>query len=428
MRDIALKTVAVSALQPDPDFSQLQLLRDSSRAETAKLLRWLDQSGLALYLCSRLHDEAKSAVPPDFRQALEQRLAANERRMVDMLQEFDRLVRAFQSRSVRFCALKGFSLVPDFCPALSLRHQTDFDFLVAPESLEDAKRALLSCGYNEEENPDPGEFTFATPLRHIPSADDDIYALPRHREVDLRISLRQDDHGVSIEMSCDSLNRVQTKTIHGVSFPALPPDDMFCVQVTHAFKHLLGSWVRLSWLLEIGYFIDVHRHDQGLWDSIRSRAGSSPVIRNAFGLIIAVTNKVFPRPIPKSLDDWCLRRLPSRIETWVEQFGLKSALSDLDGAKLTLFVHREFITDPDFWNSYLKNRIFPVTGRSSIGRVTARGPGVRIKAAMSQWLHGMGRVAFHARELVSLPVEAIRWKRALRSTEKQRALLTTDSN
>jgi hypothetical protein len=428
MRDPVLKTVAVSALQPDPDFSRLHFLHDSSPAEIAKLLRWLDQSGLAIYLCSQLRHQARNAVPPEFTQALQQRLAANEKRMNNMLQEFHRLVRTFQSLSVCFCALKGFSLTPDFCPVLFLRHQTDFDFLVAPESIEDAKRALSSCGYNQEESSEPGEFTFATPLRHIPSPDDDIYALPRHREVDLRISLHQEVHGVSIEMPSDCLDRVQTKTIHGVSFPALPPDDIFSVQVMHAFKHLLGSWVRLSWLLEIGHFIDVHRHDERLWTSIRSRTNNNPVVRNAFGLIISLTNKVFPRPTPRGLEDWCLRPLPSRIQTWVEQFGCKSALSDLDGAKLTLFVHREFINDPDYWNFYLMNRIFPVSGRSSIGRVTAKNPGVRIKAAVSQWLHGLGRVAFHARELISLPMEAIRWKRALRSTEKQRALLTTGSN
>jgi len=43
-------------------------------------------------------------------------------------------VESFNRDGVRFVALKGFTLTPAFCPAPHLRHQTDFDFLVAPDS------------------------------------------------------------------------------------------------------------------------------------------------------------------------------------------------------------------------------------------------------------------------------------------------------
>jgi hypothetical protein len=429
MRDPDLKSLAVAVLRPAPDFSGLPRLRDCREAELRRLLRWLDQSGLALYLFSQLQRYgALDALPAEFRQALERRLSANRERTADMLVEFGRLVESFRNRGVRFCALKGFTLTPDFCPDAHLRHQADLDFLVQPESMEDAKQALLLCGYAPEETRSTGEVTFATPLRHIPSAADDIYARPRHREVDLLLSLRQDEHGASIDGPSDCLSRAQNKTLQNVSFPSLSTDDMFYLQVMHAFKHLLGSWIRVSWLVEIGYFIDLHHQDADLWRSVAARAGQEKAAQDAFGLIISLTKTLFPRPIPRCLDEWCLQPLSSRVETWVRRFGLEWATSDLDGAKLTLFVHREFIQDPHCWNSYVLRRIFPIGRHASLGRVSTAARGARIKASTSQWLHSLRRAIFHARELVTLPVDAIRWKHALRSTKRQRALMSAGSD
>jgi len=430
MRNRDLKSAVVAALSPAPpcapDFSALsRLTHRSSSAGLRHLLRWLDESGLALYLLHRLQQHAAlEAVPHPFLGALAQRLAANRERTSDMLDEFRRIVDAFDQRNVRFCALKGFTLTPDFCPAPHLRHQTDFDFLISAEWMASAKQALKSCGYAQEEIRNSGEVTFATPLRHVPSADDDIYARPRQREVDLLVSLRQDEHGVSLDMPSDCLDRAQSVALAQISFPALSLDDRFTLQVMHAFKHLLGSWVRLSWLVEIGRFVDVHHDDQGLWHSVVSRSGRNPTIRNAFGLILALTQALFRRPIPGSLEEWCLRPLPCRIATWVNEFGFQWALSGLDGAKLTLFVHREFLDDASTWTSYLASRIFPFGRRSSIGRVSTAVPRARIKARAFQLLHSMRRAMFHTRELASLPLEAIRWKRALRLVERQPALVS----
>jgi hypothetical protein len=429
MRDSDLKVAVIAALRPRPDFSRLSLVKQCRGQDQRRLLRWLDQSGLALYLLHQLQQhEALEAVPAAFRQALERRLTSNRERTLDMLSEFRRLVEVFNDRSVRFCALKGFSLTPDFCPAPDLRHQTDFDFLVAPEWMENAKQAMKLCGYAREEMRNNGEVTFATPLHHVPAPDDDIYARPRHREVDLLVSLRQQEHGVSIDTRPDCLLRAQEATLHQIRFPALSVDDRFTLQVLHAFKHLLGSWVRLSWLVEIGHFIDVHYGEEDLWRSVATRAGQNPKTRNAFGLILSLTQALFPRAIPRGLEEWCVQPLPDRIATWVSELGPRWAVSDLDGGKLTLFVHREFFDDPNGWNSYLASRILPFGRNSSIGRVSTSVPGTKIKARASQWVHSLRRAMFHARELASLPVEAIRWQRALRFAERQRALVSNSED
>ncbi len=424
MRESDLRVLMLAALRPVPDFSRMFLLRHSNASQIRKLLRWLDESGLALYLLTQLQDHGVlGQVPKDFSAALESRLAANQVRTAAMLFEFARLVDSFRENGVQFCALKGFTLTPEFCREVHLRHQTDFDFLVILDSLENAKRSMQSCGYEEGEMTEPGEVTFATPLRHIPTSNDDIYAIPRHREVDLLTTLHLSAHDVSIPMPTPDFNDLKTKILSDIAFPALPLEEMFCLQVMHAFRHLLGSWVRVSWLFEIGYFIDRHHGDEDMWRAIVDRMGCDARTRNLFGLVISLTRALFPRPIPEPLAEWCLQSLPARIETWVAHFGVKTAIADLDGAKFTLFVHREFVDDRAFWTSYVKGRIFPIGRRSSIGRVAITDTRTRITAKVSQWRHTMRRSIFHARSLFTLPVEAMRFRYALRSMERQRVLV-----
>jgi hypothetical protein len=418
MRDLMMRTLILEVLRPNPDFSRLQELGLCGARRRARLLRWLDQSGLALHFLWQLRRHvAMARLPEEFCEALERRWSANRDRTQDMFAEFRRITTALQDRGVRFCVLKGFSLTPDFCRAPHLRHQTDLDFLVAPESLQRAKQVLAGFGYQQRVSDGGNEVVFATPLGHIPTAEDDIYARPQHREVDLVTSLRGNAHGVAWAVSSDCLSRGGIRTLDGVSFPALAPDDAFSQQIMHAFTHFLGSWVRTSWLLEIGDFIDLHFADANLWQSIVARAGNDRTQREAFGLILSLTNTVFPRPIPRILDDWCLKPLPNRITAWTRQFGIRMAVCDLDGTKLTLFVHGDFLENPGSWFSYLASRILPTGQPYSIGKIATEDPGVRIKARAAQCVHVVRRLTFHARSLVSLPTDLLRWKLALRAAQ-----------
>jgi len=439
MRDAQLKSIVLSALRREPDFSTLPLLRAMNQSLLKNLLRWLDQSGLALYFLERLQQHnAVDGLPTSLRIALESRLAANRQRTADMLDELRRITGTFTNFGVQFCALKGLSLVPDFCSAQHLRHQTDFDFLVSPEFLCQASRALESHGYVQQEVRASGEICFATPQAHIPSAQDDIYARQRHREVDLLPSLRLDFHGVAIYTPSDLFAHAQNKIVDNLSFPTLATYDIFSLQVLHAFSHILGSWVRLSWLLEIAQFLDLYHDDDALWHSVIERqktASADNHNRNAFGLVLSLTRQTFPshRQLPLPLREWCIEPVPLPIQAWVDHFGARFARAGLHGSKLTLFVHREFLDTSNAqgrraWRRYAFGRILPLRGRSSIGNVSIAAPGAKIRSTVFQWLHSMRRALFHLRELVSLPVESIRLKRALRAFQRRRARTSRQSD
>ena len=149
MPDRPAKLAILSALCRQPDFSALASFSSFNAHERRSLLHWLDQSGLALPFVHRLQRcGAASFIPDDLLDPLQQRLAKNVTRFCDMLVEFRRLNQSFRQHGVFAATLKGFSLAPDFCENLSLRHQTDFDFLVDPKSVPAAAAAFQSCGYS----------------------------------------------------------------------------------------------------------------------------------------------------------------------------------------------------------------------------------------------------------------------------------------
>jgi hypothetical protein len=425
MRDREAKAAILAALGPERNRAEIEALlrplRSTTLEQLRRLLRWLDQSGLALYFLASVQKRGRTEVlTPEFRAALESRMASNESRSADMFEEFQKVVDAFKREKVRFCAMKGFSLIPDFYPSVALRHQTDFDFLVAPESIENASRVLVSIGYISNGVDEAGDCTFATPLQHVPSATDNIYAIQRHREIDLATSVRMAIHGVTVDLPLDFLERIECRDVAGFRFPALSTGDTFFVHVLHAFRHLLGSWIRASWLLEIAYFLERHFTNDELWAEIVRRAGGNFKTQNAFGLVLSLVKNAFRQESPAILDNWCIQMLPRRVQTWVNTFGTATLLADLQGTKTTLFVHREFIDAPDAWRSYVTHRLFPFGGGAAIGNIATASTSARMVARATQWSHSARRVVFHAAELFAFPFHMVRWKLALRSIDRQR--------
>src|SRR5271165_6903907 len=162
------KRLVLQALQREPDFSALDGIPSVRSRKGQQLLRWLDQSGLALQFLNRVQvHESAVCLPGDWREVLEQRRERNAIRLRDMLQEFQRLNQAFRSRGILAATLKGFSLVPDFCEDPAIRHQTDLDFLVDPSDVDAVAKILFSFGYSTPRLSRSEESSFTTPLRHI---------------------------------------------------------------------------------------------------------------------------------------------------------------------------------------------------------------------------------------------------------------------
>jgi hypothetical protein len=424
MNKRALRMVAISALGTHPDFSNLHLLKTCGRKDVERFLQWLDHSGLTLYFLSRLKDyKGIEHVSVSFREALDRRFRSNCNRVEKMLREFGKVNDALKNRGVSHAFLKGFTLTPEFCPDPCLRHQSDIDILVHSASVQEAMQALIECGYSREDSDVSSEIRFTTPLQHIPSHHDDIYDTSTQREVELHTSIWEKTGHVSLSTPNDCLEKARLRSLRDIDFFSLSAEDMFLMQVLHAFSHLLGSWVRVSWLWEIHYFLKKHAEENELWGAIRTRAGDDPILRKAMGLVLGLTKELFDSSLPELLNDWCVRTLPERVETWMRHFGIRWALSDLEGSKLTLFIHQEFLEDAGEWNAYLLRRVIPVPGRPSIGHIQASDVKIRLMAHASQVMFAGQRLVFHSTALLILAWEGVRWRRALQSGRKRRLVL-----
>lgn len=414
MPDRLAKLAILSALRHEPDFSALPLLSSFNVHERRGLLHWLDQSGLALTFVHRLRRcGATSLIPDDLRVELEQRLAKNADRLGDMLEEFQRLTASFHEHGVFAATLKGFTLVPDFCEDLSLRHQTDFDFLVDPKSVAAAAEAFQSCGYSTACLSESGESCFTTPLRHVPSEEDDIYSPQRHRQADLHTSIWENTPWLKVNVPQDCLQHTEPAVLHSAHFYSLSLEDKFLMQVLHLFRHSFRSWIRLSWLLEIATCMHIHRHDDPLWCRVIQRASEDRLTKCIFAFVLGLAHRLFDCRVPSTLLSWSLRASSPSMRAWLDHFSLDWAISDWPGSLNNLFCAPEFIPDRKRRLLYLRSRLLPRKGQTSIGAVAASHGDSSWNVNSARLRYVAGRSAAHLKSLLCLPWQHLRWWRAL---------------
>lgn len=417
MPDLRLKLAILAALGYAPDFSGLVSMPTPESRGGRHLLAWLDRSGLALgFLRSLQINDAIPKISQAWREVLGQRLQKNIVRTRDMVEEFERLNVAFHKFGVKAAALKGFTLVPDFCADPSLRHQVDFDFLVDSRDVSAAAEALRYCGYSADRVSESGETCFTTPLQHIPSADDDLYIPQRQRQVDLHTSLWEPCPWLPVETPQDCLEYTQHRSVCRVQYLSLSLEDKFVLQVLHIFRHSFRSWIRVAWLLEIAQCVEHHAEDERLWNAVISRAGGSRLTKCIFAFILGLANRLLHTPIPAQLRSWTADSLTLSLRAWLDHFAIDWATSDWPGSLNNLFLTAEFIPDSSLRRQYWRSRLLPQKRHASLGSIVAASPGkfLRLQAARVGYM--ANRVSAHLKDIVALPHQQWRWKRALQSS------------
>jgi Uncharacterised nucleotidyltransferase len=418
MSNGSAKRLVLRALQPEPEFSGLGALPPCTSRNGLKFLKWLDESGLALnFLMSIRAPEASASVPAGWLDALEKRMERNAIRLSDMLGEFQRLNDAFRTQGLRVVTMKGFSLIPDFCVHPGARHQTDFDFLVDPDEVAPTAEVLQSFGYSTLNLSRTEESAFMTPLLHTPARKDDIYALQRHRQVDLHVSVTESSPWVDLEIPADCLRYSIPCNLRGVEFVALSLPDRFLAQVFHAFRHSFHSWLRLSWLLEIGRCMEFHRADEALWESVIARAGKSPATQRLFAYILSLTNRLFQSRIPAGVLSWTSPAMTPSMRAWLDHFALEWAISDWPGNLSNLFLAAEFIPEKKLRKRYFASRLLPKRVRLSIETMASEEKKQSVAWNLQRWQYLAHRSRIHLKDMVCLPLGQLRWKRALDAAE-----------
>ena len=401
-----------------PAASVVARLRYWTRRDWKRALAWLHTSGLALYFRHRLRElGVEEELPSEVRARLSRNHTTHCLRVAAMRNEFNRLNRCFTDAGIRFAALKGFSLVPEYCADATLRTQYDFDYLVAPESEARAGQALRAAVYvgSSGGNAGPSLFFPADRPPRIPANDDELYslALPPRVEVHTRLwePGPEEFHAPALE---DALRRAQIRNWLGLSFPALADEDTLAFQVLHALRHVFENWCQLSIILEIATFLERRANDEVFWERFCQRADACPGLAKAAAVMFSLSAGLFGARIAPSLGHWMAINLTPPLALWLERYGRDSALGNFMGEKFSLFLHREFIADATMWRSVRRRKLVPLHAPSRAARASSPGWGTWLSAALRQAVHVTCRLRFHSLSAVRYAWELPRWERLRR--------------
>jgi Uncharacterised nucleotidyltransferase len=364
-RELAKTVIGCLRLKSDaPDVDRLRRL---TKRDWQRSMLWLDHSGLTLYLLQRLHSlNATDVLPPPILRRFEGNLAQNRRRVDYLANQFAIINEGFQRAGVNFAVIKGFSLVPEFCPDASLRTQSDLDYLVDKQSLPLARGVLVKMGYCLQRVSDI-EVKFRKLSSRIPTRSDDPYLRETEPLVELHLGFwKQKSTGIVLAEPEFRLDQTANHEWQGLRFPVLSKEDAFVLQVIHIFQHIIEGWVKLSWLLEIAYFLSTQSLDNSFWDRVDVRMGKVPLLSEFGAMVMGLARTIFAATVPRKAERWT-RSLRVAARLWLDQYGRTWATEEhpfdtfglFGTAKLCIFLQWEFIPDRHTRIEVTRRRLFP---------------------------------------------------------------------
>ena len=319
-------------------------LRNFRQQGWKRVLRWLDDSGLALYFLQKLKSTiATDTVPTWVISCLEQRFTANGQRVGEMAYRFDALNRKFNDAGVRYVVLKGLSLIPDYCPDAQLRHQGDFDYLVDDESLPMAQRVVAEAGYSPKLSISSQESIYLMPGKESASRGPEQYSAGAPHAVELHLDIWESDvHRLPSMPSLFSVNQSRIHEWNGLAFPVLTGEDSFLLQVLHACHHLFTYWIRMSCFFEIGFLLNQRASDTSLWNRVEQRVGDNLMLREFVVVITELAAKLFAAPIPLLVRTWSEGIRPA-TRVWIENYAQHCAFCVVPAYELCLFPRAKLV-------------------------------------------------------------------------------------
>ena len=383
-----------------------------------RVVRWLDDAGLAFYFLQKLQDTHTSdAIPAAVLNRLQKNFASNQLRVDHMTRRFQSINRSFNDAGVRYAVIKGFSLVPQFCASAALRHQGDFDYLVGQTSLSPATQVLVQAGYVPKDSHSSMEAIFVTPAGK-PSRSAEQYSPRSPHAVELHTDLWEADlNRLPPIPKLPFLHRAVAYDWNGLTFPALDGEDAFLVQVLHVCHHLFTFWIRMSCLFEIGYFLHGRAYDREFWNRIEQRVADSRILREFVVIVTELVSRLFVSPVPPLIHAWAAKIRPaSRV--WIEHYARRCVFSELPAyqfslfptAKFVLFLHQQFREQTPVYKSMIRKRLLPSSRLARTVSSIARKPSLAWNADWRKHQLLVRRSIFHLLAGVRYVWEVPRWR------------------
>jgi hypothetical protein len=364
--------------------------------------RWLDISGMALYLLDQLREDCMERVLPTVvLSQLEGKLQRNRERMRAMFKEAREISEGFDSAGIPYALLKGVTLTPESVADAGLRWQTDLDFMVPRRCAQEARKYIEELGYTVCADTGAAlEFRAGTPqIADIKN----IYSTMSERSLELHI-----DDGQTDAFACRRVRR-----FHGARISALRPADILVRQAMHLLRHLCGEHTRLSWVLEFRRHAQWFREDPDFWQEVAAVAAQEPNGNLAMATAFWLVENIFGTtdvPVPEI---WREQSLPERVRLWLSRYAHAVLFADGSGTKHFVLLERELPGYAAEARSTLHILLPPRLPSRITGYVGRHNDIGYVKRLLIDTQHFLSRLRFHAVEGARFIVEFARWRKAV---------------
>lgn len=412
-----LAHAVVALLQVSGHEGDVEELGKFALRDWQRTFQWLDDSGLALYLLRYLQNlGATEVLPAEVLARLQDNCIKNESRCAYIADSFAAVNELFQRAGVRFTVIKGLSLVPEYCPDAVLRAPSDLDYLVDPSALFLARRVLEGAGYRLQKSSDI-ELKFYKPSPRMPTVSDSPYSVGTEPLIEIHTGFWNRKNSIPLAEPLFSLDEAIPHTWQGLHFQILNRRDAFLLQVLHIFHHIMDSWVKPSWLLELGNFLTGYSSDSDLWCQVEDRMNEIPYLSEFAAIVIELARILFSAPIPDRAQNWvCALRSNSRL--WLDTYAEIFAFDDhpLSGdrffatGKLSLFLQQEYISNPQMRTEMIRRRLFPWKRPDQVAFPGEQNGASMVAASELQLRWILARITFHIGSGLRYLWEVPRWR------------------
>ena len=307
------------------------------------------------------------------------------------------------ARGAEHLVLKGFTHFPAFVDDPRLRMQSDIDLFCPPESIQEARDALLSIGY------EPQQGFEHQPIDHLPSMIRERKWLWRGSPFDPDLPLGVDLH---FRFWNDQATRLRPKgldqfwsrrvrrRIDDLDFSALNQVDSLGYAALHVFHHLAGGLTPYH-VYELARFLHINAENGTFWEEWLELHDRSLRRLEAVCLRLAISWFAcrVPETVQREIDE-----LPEPAQRWFDRYS-DSPLHALTHAnKDALWLHLSLLQSS-------RDRVFVFC----TGLFPMRVPPVQ---AVRRWplhaygkflRHAISRVGYHLRTVPRTLWEGIRW-------------------
>jgi len=159
--------------------------------------------------------------------------------------------------------------------------------------------------------------------------------------------------------------------------------------------------------------MELHQDDTTLWARMMERAGSTGLTKYIFAFVLELVTRLFRTPIPAPLQGWTKETTSLAVRVWLDAFAVDWAISDWPGSLTNLLLAADFIPERSLRIQYCRSRLFPRKSHASMGAVVTSSRNMFLKYQTTRLSYLAHRAAVHLKDMASLPMQHLRWKRAL---------------